>query len=47
MRLCPKNLHWSLDEADHSLMLEFMLPAGAFATAVLRDLLEYRDASSR
>ncbi|MEJ2631205.1 MAG: tRNA pseudouridine(13) synthase TruD [Acidihalobacter sp.] len=47
LRLCPKNLHWSLDEADHSLMLEFMLPAGAFATAVLRDLLEYRDASSR
>lgn len=46
LRLCPRELQWSVDEAERSLSLEFMLPAGAFATAVLRDLLEYRDASA-
>lgn len=43
LRLCPQELQWAIDERDCSLSLEFMLPAGAFATAVLRDLLEYRE----
>ncbi len=46
LRLCPQELGWSVDAAERCLQLEFMLPSGAFATAVLRDLLDYRDAAA-
>lgn len=45
LRLCPRKMSWSHDATERSLRLEFVLPAGAFATAVLRDLLDYRDAT--
>lgn len=46
LRLCPREMTWSIDEGGQRLRLEFVLPAGAFATAVLRDLLDYRDAAA-
>lgn len=44
LRLCPQELQWSVDETGRRLHMEFTLPSGAFATAVVRDLLDYRDA---
>lgn len=46
LRLCPTQMSWTLEEAERSLRVAFVLPAGAFATAVLRELLEYRDGSA-
>lgn len=37
-RLCPEELRWEFPEAD-SLCLWFALPAGAYATTVLRELV--------
>ncbi len=43
LRVIPKSLkaHW---EEEHTLKLDFELPAGSYATAVLRELFSYRDA---
>jgi len=44
LRVIPKSLkaHW---EEERVLKLDFELPAGSYATAVLRELFRYRDAS--
>ncbi len=42
LRLVINHFHWRLFEA--SLELEFELPAGAFATSVLREIGDFRDA---
>ncbi|APZ44663.1 tRNA pseudouridine(13) synthase TruD [Acidihalobacter ferrooxydans] len=47
LRLLPKDMVWRVDEGARALILEFTLPAGAFATAVLHDLLHYRDGAQR
>ncbi|MGH8320482.1 MAG: hypothetical protein ACRESI_00860 [Gammaproteobacteria bacterium] len=39
MRLPVRDLIWQADDA-HTLTLEFFLPAGAYATAVLRELID-------
>lgn len=44
LRLLPESMDWRLDEADR-LDIEFTLPAGAFATAVLRELVESGEAN--
>lgn len=41
-RLLPRDMHWQL--RDNSLSLTFSLPAGAFATSVLAELLIAEDA---
>ena len=41
LRLVPEAFAWSL--TDDTLELTFALPAGAFATSVLRELLEVED----
>ncbi|GAA4897579.1 hypothetical protein GCM10023333_33650 [Ferrimonas pelagia] len=42
--LKPEGLkHW---QQDGLLWLDFMLPAGAFATSILRELVDYRDAQA-
>jgi len=43
LRLRVANLRWAL--SGDSIELEFDLPAGAFATAVLREIADYSDAS--
>ncbi len=46
LRLLPKNLSWQhLDSA--ALQLRFTLPAGSYATALLRELLRLSDATRR
>lgn len=42
LRLLPQTITWHW-ENEHTLMLQFVLPAGAFATSVLRDLIEVCD----
>jgi tRNA pseudouridine13 synthase len=37
-RLCPEQMHWDFSEPD-TLRLGFTLPAGAYATTVLRELV--------
>lgn len=37
----PQGLKWQAD--DTTLVLEFMLPAGSYATSVLRELVNYQD----
>jgi len=44
-RCVPEALEWTLDDED--LMLSFMLPSGSFATALLREVLAYRDVAGR
>ncbi len=39
------DLSWALEQGD--LVLSFSLPKGAYATALLRECLDYRDAASR
>jgi tRNA pseudouridine13 synthase len=43
LKLNPSNMHWRFD--DNMLVLEFELPSGAFATSVLRELIDYQDMS--
>jgi tRNA pseudouridine13 synthase len=42
LRLIPKDLAWRFDR--NSLELEFVLPAGAYATTILRELIDVEDA---
>lgn len=39
-RMALKTLHWQLD--SNSLLLEFFLPSGCFATSVLREIADYQ-----
>lgn len=39
LRLRPEGLHWSLDADAATLSVEFALPAGAYATTVLREIV--------
>lgn len=39
LRLCPEALRWEFPDAE-TLVLNFILPAGAYATTVLRELAE-------
>jgi len=41
LRIVPGDLRWEL--GDESLRLAFSLPAGSFATAVLREFLDYAE----
>lgn len=45
LRLAVRDLKWQTSE--RTLSIEFLLSSGAFATAVLRELLLYRDVSAR
>ncbi len=45
LRLIPKNLTIE-QENDDTLVLSFSLPKGCFATALLRELVQYRDMNS-
>lgn len=45
LRLHPEKLEWSFE--DNNLYLSFFLPAGSYATAVLRELAIITDASER
>ena len=38
----PENLQWEID--DRTLTLQFFLPAGSYATALLREIIEYDQA---
>lgn len=48
LRVIPQALAWQVEPADGepSLRVEFSLPSGCFATAVMRELLGYRIAST-
>ena len=39
LRVCPENLAWSF-ETDQVLRLSFRLPAGSYATALLREIVD-------
>ena len=39
LRVIPKALHWRLDEASRVLSVGFVLPAGSYATAVMREIV--------
>ncbi|NKF49765.1 tRNA pseudouridine(13) synthase TruD [Shewanella sp. WXL01] len=41
LMLEPQGLKWQL--ADNTMVLEFILPAGSYATSVLRELVDYQD----
>ncbi|MHA7833781.1 MAG: tRNA pseudouridine(13) synthase TruD [Algiphilus sp.] len=41
LRLYPEELHWEWTDAE-SLMVSFALPAGSYATAVLRELADWQ-----
>jgi len=44
LRIAVSDLTWVLQ--DNLLELDFRLPKGCFATALLRECVDYRDASS-
>ena len=44
LRMRVIDLEWAFEE-EAALVLRFSLRSGCYATAVLRELLEYRDAS--
>ncbi|OBS08611.1 tRNA pseudouridine(13) synthase TruD [Acidihalobacter prosperus] len=44
LRLRPDQLGWAWEDERQSLILEFSLPAGTFATTVLREIADYVDA---
>jgi len=39
LRVIPKDMHWQVDEAKRVLRVGFELPAGSYATAVIRELI--------
>jgi tRNA pseudouridine13 synthase len=43
LRLAVQDLAWTLDEAAATLTLSFYLPAGAYATTVLREVVASGD----
>lgn len=45
LRLRPEALTWEWGDSQQSLTLQFQLPAGTFATSVLREVADYSDAS--
>lgn len=46
-RCQPRGLCWSLEEDGRVLQLSFSLQRGQFATAVLREIIDYRDVTRR
>jgi len=46
LRLLPEQMDWDINVEGRSLTLRFFLPAGAYATSVLRELVQYSDAST-
>ena len=38
LRVIPRAMHWRLDEANRVLTVGFVLPAGSYATAVMREI---------
>lgn len=40
LRLVPKELEYTFDNNNNSVLLSFMLPAGGYATALLRELVQ-------
>lgn len=47
LRLRPSELTWDWENDGLSLVLDFNLPAGAFATTVLREIADYIDVGGR
>lgn len=45
LRLRPSDFSWRWENGEEALMLDFCLPAGAFATAILREIADYSDMS--
>jgi tRNA pseudouridine13 synthase len=45
LRVIPQQLSWQIN--DDALMVNFFLPSGCFATALVRELMHYHDASQR
>lgn len=45
LRLRPSALSWQWENGEQNVMLDFCLPAGTFATAILREIADYSDAS--
>lgn len=45
MRIIPQQLQFAIDQQD--ITLSFSLPAGCFATSVLRELVQYQDCGRR
>jgi len=39
LRLIPREMHWQIDEANRVLSVGFVLPAGSYATAVMREIV--------
>ncbi|MEW5839200.1 MAG: tRNA pseudouridine(13) synthase TruD [Pseudomonadota bacterium] len=39
LRVIPSAMHWRLDEANRVLVVGFALPAGSYATAVMREIV--------
>ncbi|GLS82825.1 tRNA pseudouridine(13) synthase TruD [Paraferrimonas haliotis] len=44
--LRPQQLRYELDAKNNTIILEFVLPSGAFATSVVRELTGYQDAQA-
>jgi len=44
LRVIPRNMHWQLDEAHGVLRVGFDLPAGSYATAVMREVVSTDEA---
>lgn len=40
LRVIPRQMHWRLDTAARILCLGFILPAGSYATAVMREIIK-------
>jgi len=40
LRLVPRDLEYAFDKNDNSVLMSFMLPAGGYATALLRELVQ-------
>ncbi|GHF85823.1 tRNA pseudouridine(13) synthase TruD [Thalassotalea marina] len=47
IRLLPSNTSMTVDENDHSVVLSFFLPAGSFATSILREVVKYTDLTNQ
>lgn len=39
LRVIPREMHWRLDDVNHVLSVGFVLPAGSYATAVMREII--------
>jgi tRNA pseudouridine13 synthase len=39
LRLCVENMEWRQNKQDNTLQISFILPAGSYATSVLREIL--------